>query len=38
MFPGYGGQWATANLAVPDCYTKCKDGTDRQVTKSKKMK
>lgn len=37
-FSGYGGDWATANLALPHCYRTCKDGTVRKVTKSNKPK
>jgi len=35
-YPGFGGEWAIANLAVQDCSNMCKDGTVRITTNSKK--
>lgn len=35
--PGFGGEWATANLAVQECTTTCKDGSLRTPTKSNEV-
>lgn len=35
MKPGFGGDWATANLALQDCSSHCRDGSRRVLTKSK---
>lgn len=35
MRPGYGGDWASANLAVQECPRDCRDNTDFKATKSK---
>lgn len=37
MNPGFGGEWATANLGLQDCTTTCKDGSLRIPTKSNEV-
>lgn len=35
MKPGFGGDWATANLALQDCSLHCKDESRRVPIRSK---